>query len=129
MATDPNGPLSTRIFWLTVGLAALALGAIGVFLPLLPTTPLVLLAAFAFMKSSQRLHDWLINHRLFGGLILKWREHGAINRPAKILAIASMAVVFAVSVALQAPGWVLALQAPILLACAWFVGSRPLPPE
>lgn len=129
MATTPNGPLTTRILWLLVGLVALALGAIGVFLPLLPTTPFILVAAFAFMNSSQRLHDWLINHRIFGGLILEWREHGAISRPAKILAIGSMAAVLMVSVAFQAPNWVLAVQAPILAICAWFVGSRPLPPE
>jgi uncharacterized membrane protein YbaN (DUF454 family) len=129
VATTPNGPLTTRILWLTVGLIALALGAIGVFLPLLPTTPFILVAAFAFMNSSQRLHDWLINHRIFGRLILEWREHGAISRPAKILAIGSMVAVLMVSVAFQAPNWVLAVQAPILAICAWFVGSRPLPPE
>jgi uncharacterized membrane protein YbaN (DUF454 family) len=112
-----------------VGLVALALGAVGVFLPLLPTTPFILVAAFAFMNSSQRLHDWLINHRVFGRLIREWREHGAISRPAKILAMGSMVAVLMVSVAFQAPNWVVAVQAPILAICAWFVGSRPLPPE
>ena len=129
MATSPDRPFVTRILWLAVGLVALALGAVGVFLPLLPTTPFLLVAAFAFMSSSQRLHDWLIHHRVFGRLILEWHEHGAISRPAKILALASMLAVFAASVALQAPGCVLLVQAPVLAICAWFVGSRPLPPE
>ena len=106
----------------------MAAATVGVLLPLIPTTPFVLLAAFAFMKSSRRLHDWLINHRIFGKLIVDWRRHGAIGRSAKIVSIGSMVAVFALSVALQAPGWVLAVQAPILAICAWFVVSRPLPP-
>jgi len=128
LAADPTGPLTSRLIWLVVGLAALAAATVGVLLPLIPTTPFVLLAAFAFMKSSRRLHDWLISHRIFGKLIVDWRRHGAIGRSAKIASIGSMVAVFALSVALQAPGWVLALQAPILAICGWFVVSRPLPP-
>ncbi len=98
-------------------------------LPLVPTTPLVILAAFAFMNSSERLHGWLVNHKIFGPMILDWRRHGAISRPAKTAAIVSMAAVFVLSIVFQAPVWVLAVQAPILAVCAWFVGSRPLPPN
>jgi uncharacterized membrane protein YbaN (DUF454 family) len=129
MAANPSGPLHHRLFWLTIGLASLVLAAVGVLLPLLPTTPFVILAAFCFMKSSQRLHDWLVNHRVFGPMIVDWREYGAISRPAKRIAIASMAAVFVLSLALQAPGWVLAVQAPVLALCMWYVGSRPLPPN
>jgi uncharacterized membrane protein YbaN (DUF454 family) len=129
MAANPSGPIAHRLFWLTIGLVSLALAAVGVLLPLLPTTPLVILAAFAFMKSSQRLHDWLVAHRVFGPMILDWREYGAISRRAKAAAIASMAVVLLISLALQAPRWVLAVQVPVLAACMWFVGSRPSPPE
>ena len=129
MAANPTGPLPTRLVWLVVGLAALAAATVGVFLPLIPTTPFVLLAAFAFMKSSRRLHDWLLDHPIFGKLIVDWRQYGAISRSAKIVSIVSMAAVFLLSVALQAPVWVLALQAPVLAVCAWFVGSRPLPPK
>ena len=129
MAANPSGPIAHRLFWLTVGLASLALAAVGVLLPLLPTTPFVILAAFCFMKSSQRLHDWLVNHRVFGPMIVDWREYGAISQPAKKIAIASMAAVFVLSLGLQAPAWVLAVQAPALALCMWYVGSRPLPPE
>jgi uncharacterized membrane protein YbaN (DUF454 family) len=129
MAANPSGPIAHRLFWLTVGLAALAAAAVGVLLPLIPTTPFVILAAFAFMKSSQRLHDWLISSRVFGPMIVDWREYGAIGRTAKRVAIASMAAVFVLSLALQAPMWVLAVQAPVLALCMWYVGSRPLPPE
>ena len=128
MADKRQGTLTSRLIWLTVGLAALAAAAIGVLLPLIPTTPFVILAAFAFMKSSRRLHDWLITHRIFGPVILDWRKHGAISRSAKIIAIASMAAVFVISLMMQLPGYVLAPQAFVLGVCAWFVGSRPLPP-
>ena len=129
MAANPSGPIAHRLFWLTIGLASLALAAVGVLLPLIPTTPLVILAAFAFMKSSQRLHDWLVSHGIFGPMIVEWREYGAIGRTAKRVAIASMAAVLLLSLAMQAPGWVIAVQAPVLAACMWYVGSRPLPPE
>jgi uncharacterized membrane protein YbaN (DUF454 family) len=129
MADPRHGPMHHRLFWLTIGLASLALAAVGVLLPLLPTTPFVILAAFCFMKSSQRLHDWLVSHRAFGPMIVDWREYGAIGRTAKKVAIASMGAVFLLSVTLQAPVWVLAVQAPVLAICMWYVGSRPLPPE
>ena len=129
MAANPPGTVTSRLFWLTVGLTALALAAVGVLLPLVPTTPLVILAAFCFMKSSQRLHDRLVSHRVFGPMIVDWREYGAISRPAKRVAIASMGAIFVLSVVLQAPVWALAVQAPVLAACMWYVGSRPLPPE
>ena len=66
-------------FWFALGFLALGLGALGVVLPLLPTTPFVLLAAFAFARSSERWHAWLLNHRIFGPIITDWREHGAIR--------------------------------------------------
>ena len=126
---DPRqGPLATRLVWLTVGVAALAAAMVGVLLPLIPTTPFVILAAFAFMRSSRRLHNWLITHRVFGPVILDWRKHGAISRPAKSIGIASMAGVFVISLVLQMPVYVLAPQAFVLGVCMWFVGSRPLPP-
>ena len=129
MADPRHGPIHHRLFWLTIGLVSLVLAAVGVLLPLLPTTPFVILAAFCFMKSSQRLHDWLVDHRIFGPMIVDWREYGAISRPAKKIAIASMGAVFVLSLALKAPVWVLAVPAPVLALCMWYVGSRPLPPE
>lgn len=77
-----------RIIFLTLGIIAVGLGFIGAFLPLLPTTPFLLLAAFFFSKSSERLHNWLLNHRMFGKLIRDWREHGAIAPRAKVLSMA-----------------------------------------
>ena len=102
---------------------------LGVVLPLFPTTPFVLLAAFAFMRSSERLHGWLVTHPLFGDLIRDWHQHKAIGRPAKIAAAVAMVAVFVISAGMGVPGFVLVLQAVILGACMWFVLSRPSPPE
>ena len=72
--------------WLLIaaGVLSLGLGILGIFLPLLPTTPFLLLAAGCFMRSSERLYQWLITHRWFGAYIRHYREHGAITRRAKI---------------------------------------------
>lgn len=120
---------AARLSWLLVGLAALALGALGVALPLLPTTPFVLVAAFAFARSSERLHDWLVNHDVFGALIRNWQRYGAISRRAKIASVASMAAVLAISLALAAPVYVMVVQLVVLSASATFILSRPEPPE
>jgi hypothetical protein len=114
-----------RILWLTCGLAFLAAGLIGVVLPVLPTTPFLLLAAGCFAKSSPRLHGWLLAHRTFGPPIRDWEEHGAISRGAKRLAVGSMAAVFAASAVLGlALPW-LALQGALIGVGSWFVLSRP----
>ena len=115
----------TRPFWLVVGGLAVALAAAGVVLPLLPTTPFLLVAAFAFARSSPRLHAWLMTHRLFGPLIDNWRRYGAISRRAKIAAIAGMAGVFGLSIAMGANRIVLAVQALVILGSAAFILSRP----
>jgi len=73
----------TRFFWLLTGLTAVAIGAVGVILPLLPTTPFLLIAAFAFARSSTRLNRWLREHRLFGSLISNWHRDGSIDRKAR----------------------------------------------
>ncbi|GJL97057.1 MAG: hypothetical protein DHS20C06_08740 [Hyphobacterium sp.] len=118
-----------RGFWLSLGLLSLALGAVGVFVPLLPTTPFILLAAYCFARSSRRLHHWLLNHGTFGPLIENWNRYGAIARPAKFLGIASLVAVIGLSVLLGAPPGILIIQAFILTATGLFIVSRPLPPR
>jgi len=120
---------AARLTWLVVGLVALALGAIGIAVPLLPTTPLILLAAFAFARSSNRLHEWLITHDVFGTLIDNWQRHGAISRRAKIASVVSMAALLAISLAMAAPTAVIVVQLVVLGAVALFILTRPLPPE
>jgi uncharacterized membrane protein YbaN (DUF454 family) len=76
--------------WLYVfaGLTFLGIGAVGVFVPLLPTTPFLLLAAACFLRSSERLYHWLMNHRIFGSYIRNYREHRAMSLPSKIFVLA-----------------------------------------
>ncbi len=122
-----RNPLA-RALWLAFGLVSFALGIIGIFLPLLPTTPLMLLAAFCFARGSQRLHDWLTGHPRFGPPIEAWRRHGAISRGAKQLAVFAMLLVLMLSLALEVPLMVLGIQAAVLVAVAVFILTRPLPP-
>ena len=118
-----------RIALILVGLVSLALGAIGVFLPLLPTTPFVLVSAIAFAKSSDRLHQWLVDHDLFGPLIANWREHGAISRRTKVISVLSMIAILVISTLLAVPTHVIVIQAVVLSCSAVFILTRPLPPQ
>ncbi|WP_404404763.1 YbaN family protein [Pelagibacterium halotolerans] len=114
-----------RIFWISAGCTATALGMLGAVLPLLPTTPFILLAAFCFMQGSERLHRWLVTHRMFGPLIHDWQEAGAISARAKTLAVATMIATLALSAAFGLALWVLAIQAVVLASAALFVLTRP----
>ena len=73
-----------------LGLISLGLGIVGAFLPLLPTVPFVLLSAFLFARSSDRLHNWLITHKIFGQLIRDYHEERGITIQGKIAAISMM---------------------------------------
>jgi len=117
-----------RGFWFSIGLLALAAAAAGVALPLLPTTPFLLVAAFAFARSSPRMHAWLVEHAVFGPFINDWRDHGAISVRAKIWAVVSMVAVFGLSILLDAPIIVLSVQAVVLSVVALFILSRPSGP-
>ncbi len=116
------------MLWRIAGLIALALGILGIFLPLLPTTPFVLLAAFCFSKGSQRLHDWLLAHPRLGPPIAEWRDHGAISRKAKWLAGIAMVAAFVLAWLGGAPKEALAIQVIVLLGVAIFIFTRPAPP-
>ena len=113
--------------WLGVGWLCVALGAAGAVLPILPTTPFLLLAAYAFARSSPRVHAWLMEHKLFGPPIRDWREQGAISAPAKRLAVSSMAAVLVLSVLFGVARSVLIIQAVVLIGAATFILTRPSP--
>jgi len=81
-----------RIFYLLAGWLSLALAALGVALPLLPTVPFVILAAFFFARGSPRLEAWLVNHPTMGPHIQAWRTRGAVSRKGKIAALIGFSV-------------------------------------
>lgn len=118
-----------RPVWLVCGCLCVLLGAIGIFLPLLPTTPFMLLAAWCFARSSDRLHDWLLAHRTFGPMIQNWRDHRAIPRKAKIYSVGAMAAAFGLSVALGLRWEALLAQAIVLCMTATFILTRPDGPK
>ncbi len=90
--------MALKWFFMALGLFFVALAAIGVLLPGLPTTPFLLLAAGCFAKSSQRLHNWLLENRTFGPMIRHWHEHRAISRRVRNIAISSMLLMGGLSI-------------------------------
>lgn len=123
---DPDmRPVRLRPLWTAAGGVALALGVIGIFLPVLPTTPLVLLAAFCFGKGSPRLRAWIVAHRSFGPMITDWEATGAIPRRVKLWACAVMGVTFLASWVFGAPARVLWAQGLLMGIGAAYVLSRP----
>jgi uncharacterized membrane protein YbaN (DUF454 family) len=80
-----------RPLWLAGGLVSVALGAVGVFLPILPTVPFLLLAAFCFARSNPAWEQRLLDHPRFGVPLRQWRERRAISRTAKLSALLALA--------------------------------------
>lgn len=114
-----------RYIWVALGALALALGAIGVLLPGLPTTPFVLLAAFCFGKGAPHLAAKLHDHHLFGPILSDWQAHGAIAVKYKVLALVMMAATLGLSLWLALPAWALSLQALCMAGAATFILTRP----
>ena len=118
-----------RMLWRAAGAISLGLGLIGVPLPLLPTTPFLLLAAFCFGRSSPRLHAWLVEHPRLGPPIRDWQDHGAISRKAKFMAGGSFVAIFGLSIFLGAPQIALIAQGVAIAGSSAFIFSRPAPPR
>ncbi len=115
-----------RYAWLAAGHFALFLGIIGIFLPLLPTTPFLLLASFCYARGSHRFEHWLLNHPRLGPAITKWREHGAIGMRVKIVAVTTIAISgFTIAQLDHIPAYGKFGMAAILLAVTGFIVSRP----
>lgn len=122
-------PLPARALWLILGFVSTACGIAGVVLPLVPTTPFLLLAAFAFARSSPRLHNWLVTHPRLGPPINDWNTYGAISRQAKITSVIVMAATLMLSVAMGLSTTVLLVQAIAMIGAATFILTRPDRPQ
>ncbi|ABL99515.1 YbaN family protein [Shewanella amazonensis] len=114
-----------RSVLLVIGLISLVMGVAGVFLPLLPTVPFVLLAAFCFARSSERLHRWLMTHPWFADALNNWDQKKAIRRGLKRKAMVLSSLSFAISIAVVPLLWVKLMLFSLLVALLAFLHSVP----
>lgn len=124
-------PAPRPIAWLLNGLGwiCVAIGAVGLVLPGLPTTVFLLIALWAFGRGSPRFHAWLYRHPRLGPPLVAWREHGVVGRGAKITALLVMSLSFAAVVYSGAPPAAIWATGVVLIAVAGFLLSRPSHPS
>lgn len=115
-----------KIVLLTFGHFFLALGIIGAFLPVLPTTPFLLLAAYFYSKSSERIHNWLMNHKYLGPSLKDWHERGVIGIKAKWIATIMMGLIICWRIpTLNIPLAIKIFASTVLVGVLVFIWSRP----
>ena len=136
VSDTPHATGVRRAVYVGLGLGFLGLAAVGVVTPMLPTTPFLLLAAFFFARSSRRLHDWLLNSRLFGGLIRDWQQHKGVRPRVKVVALTLMPCVVLSSAYFGRLRWylvvmlvALALVGATVVLCLKTVRDAPQPAD
>lgn len=113
-----------RLVYLLLGWVSLLLGAAGALLPLLPTVPFVILAAFFFARGNPALERWLLEHRRFGPHIEAWRSRGAVSRKGKAAALCCFALSAALGLLFLALPWSLVPLAAAAVGGTW-IATRP----
>ncbi len=117
--------LKRYLFFIT-GIISVAVATLGIVLPLVPTVPLVLLAAFCFSRSSKRFDDWLTNHRVFGSTVRDWRQGAGFTLRAKLVAVLALSVSFGITVGFVLTRWPARLaMIALAIGVASYVVSRP----
>lgn len=113
--------------YLAIAWICIALGTLGVFLPLLPTTVFLLIAAWAFANSSDHWHNWLLNHPRFGPLLRAWYEHHAMPRRAKHVAFVALALSYAFTAYLFGPtSWAALIGGACIAGVAIYLAHIPV---
>ncbi|MGL6419722.1 YbaN family protein [Aeromonas allosaccharophila] len=111
---------------MALGWLAFATGIVGIVLPLLPTTPFMLLAAALFARSSPRFHRWLLTHPWFGPPIVDWQQYRGIRRQARRRAIIFILLTFSVSLAVVPLLWVRGLLVVIMVILLTWLMRLPV---
>ena len=117
-----------RWAWWLLAYASLGLGLVGIVLPGLPTVPFVLLSAFAAARGSDRLHRWLLAHRLFGPMIVDWQAYGAVSRRSKRMATLAMAACGLIMCLAAPRAWMALAGIACMAGVATWLWLRPEPP-
>ena len=117
-----------RYVYLAIGGLFVGLGVLGAFLPVLPTTPFLLISLWAFSKSSHRLERWLLEHKRFGPKLVAWRSHRVIPLPAKLAAWGSMIASLTLMLIAQRPWWQIGSAAGVMAIGATYVATKPSRP-
>ncbi|WP_052177803.1 YbaN family protein [Methylotenera sp. G11] len=121
-----HSPYIRHVF-VALGFVALLLGVIGIFLPVMPTTPFILLAAALFARGSERFHSWLLAHHLAGPLITDWYEHRSLRPAIKRWAYLLTVISFSSSILIVDPialKLLLLAFAAVLIYCLWRMPVR-----
>ena len=114
-----------RIFLIIVGSVSLVLGILGMFLPLLPTTPFLLLSAAVWVKASPALYQWLLNHKVFGEYIRNFREHRAIPLRVKIISVSLvlLTIGYCIFAVVDEWWWAQVLMTLLAIGISWHILS------
>lgn len=116
---------AVRLVQLSVGCMLLLVGLVGVFLPLIPGTPLILLGAACVARGSERLHAWLLRSQVFGPTLRDWEEHRSLRLRAKVVAVATVIVSFSLSIVWTDSTSLRIVQGAVGVAVAVFLISLP----
>lgn len=115
-----------RRLFIGLGFLSLLTGFLGVFLPVLPTVPFILLAAFCFARGSARFHRWLLQHRLTGPMIRDWNQHRSVGRTTKRWAVLLVLLSFSLSILLLQIFWLRVALLLLGLALLSFLWRMPV---
>lgn len=115
---DLNRSKLSRFFWFCIGFIIMVIGIIGIVVPGLPTTPLMILASACFARSSQKLYDWIINNKMFGHHVKNYREGKGIPKRSKPIILSTLwfFVLFAVLIAIPDSAPVISKISTLVLA-------------